>query len=131
MKLSDLKVGDKFRWAGESYVYELICIRVRGRDGATEWAYWNDHTGFLLTATNCNVELITEPPEPKYRPFANAEEFKPHRDRWLLENGCTFCRVLRYEDGGLWLASGFFSWYGTLQTLTFDDGTPCGELVSE
>lgn len=130
MKLSDLKVGDKFRWTNSGSLCELIAFREYPDAEGVQACYWSSTFGFQnCDAIHTVAELITDPPEPKYRPFANAKEFEPHRERWLLENGCTFCRVLRYEDGGLWLASGFFSWYGTLQTLTFDDGTPCGELV--
>ncbi len=35
-----------------------------------------------------NIEPC-DPPAPKYRPFANAEEFKPHRDRWLFNQPTT------------------------------------------
>jgi hypothetical protein len=77
----------------------------------------------------------------KYRPFANAEEFKPHRDRWLTRkdkgdpthlDGA--CRVVAYSDDYLWWADGRNSTYKDEfdHGRRFDDdGTPFGVRIDE
>ena len=69
------------------------------------------------TAVLCEVEhfaqnwpIIRKIENPKqYRPFANAAEFKPHRDRWLTHPRGTQCegafQVTEYDDKGF-LANG-------------------------
>lgn len=64
-------------------------------------------------------------PEPKYRPFANAEEFKPHRDKWWIKVDGLDERIYPpayYNDeyhGGL-------SFEACLKFRQFEDGTPFG-----
>ncbi len=76
-----------------------------------------------------------------YRPFANAEEFKPHRDRWLTRKDKSdpthldgACRVVAYSDDYLWWADRRVSTYKE----EFDsgrcfeeDGTPFGAKIDE
>jgi hypothetical protein len=74
-----------------------------------------------------------EPPKPKYRPFANAEEFKPHADKWLRHRDTDVIgRVCNYSDKGIVaLDCGFFklhSFEHCLAVLTFEDGTPFGVI---
>jgi hypothetical protein len=67
-----------------------------------------------------------KPPEPQYRPFANAAEFEPHRDRWIVNPGSgTYRRIELYGDEG---AMGM-SWEGLFRNRTFDDGSPFGVKV--
>jgi hypothetical protein len=66
------------------------------------------------------------PPKPKYRPFANAAEFEPYRDRWL-KNGDTVRRVDHYNDQGV----NGMTWESLFRNRTFEDGSPCGVEVSE
>ena len=78
--------------------------------------------------------IVRKVERPKqYRPFANAEEFKPHRDRWVrsVEGGITR-RIVAYSETevviirqGSWGYDAAFAWY------VFDDGTPFGVEVSE
>jgi hypothetical protein len=67
-------------------------------------------------------------PEPKYRPFKDAAEFEPHRDKWIKNPG-TGCvrRVDHYNDIG----AGGMSWESLLRNRVFVDGTPCGVEVVE
>lgn len=68
-----------------------------------------------------------------YRPFANAEEFKPYCDRWIRKADHALCmRVGWFTDEVICTIVGtrvkftdFVNWY------TFDDGTPCGVLVDD
>jgi hypothetical protein len=81
------------------------------------------------------VPIIRKIEQPaKYRAFANAEEFKPHRDRWVL---CVDepMRIVSYGDRGVWFgASGddLFTWYHAFEEYLFDDdGTPFGVKIDE
>jgi hypothetical protein len=73
----------------------------------------------------------------KYRPFANAEEFKPHRDRWVRqkESGSIF-RGITYDEDGLFalleIAVDPFCWEEAFEDFVFDDdGTPFGVKIDE
>ena len=81
-----------------------------------------------------NRVIIRKIEQPaKYRAFANAEEFKPHRDRWVL---CVDepMRIVSYGDRGVWFgASGddLFTWDQAFEEYLFDDdGTPFGIEVT-
>jgi hypothetical protein len=74
----------------------------------------------------------------KYRPFANAEEFKPHRDRWICRlydgrpdaKGCY--KVSAYDDRGTFANDGKTSYQDMLEDgRVFDDGTPFGVKIDE
>jgi hypothetical protein len=82
----------------------------------------------------------------QYRPFANAEEFKPHRDRWVRifsgDNSCG-CDIDEADIGGersidgcneysvcIW--EGWMTYMDAFECFNFDDGTPFGvEVTSE
>jgi hypothetical protein len=64
--------------------------------------------------------------KPKYRPFANATEFAPHRERWL-KNGSSCRRVDHYNELGV----NGMAWESLFRNRTFEDGTPCGVKVAE
>ena len=72
------------------------------------------------------VRKIERPKQ--YRPFANAAEFEPHRDRWWM-----FSHDLRnhrrppqdYNDD----LYGCWEWQDIFECATFDDGSPFGVEV--
>ena len=72
-------------------------------------------------------------PEPKYRPFANAEEFKPHRDRWLRHKSWNdeYRRPNYFDNQTTTLGSSSYNYPTLLSVFTFEDGSPCGVLVTE
>ena len=74
--------------------------------------------------------IIRKIEKPKtYRPFANAAEFKPHRDRWwmLKSDERNQRRSPRdYDD----LGYGDLLWGDMLEDANFDDGTPFGVEVT-
>lgn len=98
--------------------------------------------GKRVTTTYCGVEhtnisnldpsvpyTIHEPiPEPKWRPFKDADEFRPHRDRWLMRvgSGNRAVRCTDYSDTGLVVGSTGYSYKTAIEYVLFDDGTPCG-----
>ena len=71
--------------------------------------------------------------EPTYRRFANAEEFAPYRDKWVLYNQATR-RILSYNNYGViiaqanWGDSGvrFITFETAFKEFRFEDGTPFG-----
>jgi len=114
--------------------WELLAIR-RGRYG--EWHINADGKPELVRDDTANLLCIIRKIEvtKKYRPFANAEEFKPHRDRWAMhpsEPSKRF-RTGDYNDDGLWGNDRrFYSYKDLLESGSlFDDGTPFGVEVTE
>jgi hypothetical protein len=78
--------------------------------------------------------IIRKIEKPKQcRPFANAEEFKPHRDRWWRYSiGLEFLPQINppipYNELGVDGAT----WQQAFNGRVFDDGTPFGvEVTSE
>ena len=78
------------------------------------------------------VRKIERPKQ--YRPFANAAEFKPHRDRWLMHPGEPSKRFKPgdYNDQGVWgLDRRHYDYRHLFESGTlFDDGTPFGVEVT-
>lgn len=78
-------------------------------------------------------------PEPKYRPFKNAKEFEPYRDRWIkltLNNKIHWKVIVGYDDEGITFIMGSnicYRYYIDMMftEFTFDDGKPIGKLIDE
>jgi hypothetical protein len=66
----------------------------------------------------------------RYRPFANAAELSPHRDKWVRwhqqENDAN--RVISYSDTVVWVgaATECLLYKEAFECLEFEDGTPFG-----
>jgi len=76
----------------------------------------------------CKVE------RPKqYRPFASAEEFKPHRDRWVrFYESCLTKRIGAYSETEVEIiGEGNWGYDAAFASYVFDDGSPFGVEVSE
>ena len=107
--------------------------------------YWLNDDGRVLEweyahqSAAANYAIIRKIPKPKqYRAFANAAEYKPHRDRWLAridENGLRLdgeFQIDGFDDTGIWLGSNHLSYKDALDRgHTFDDGNPFGVEVTE
>jgi hypothetical protein len=112
--------------------YELVRI---GRPEKRE--LFIDSTGQVGTSNGLEVSycfvIVRKIEKPKqYRPFASAEEFKPHRDRWTRRiaynpQGNDIYPPKRYSD----LGYDGFKWQWCFENFSFDDGTPFGVEVSE
>ena len=77
------------------------------------------------------VRKIEKP--KRYRPFANAEQFKPFRDRWIRfsQSGVLY-RITEYSDTGIAIGSEApWDYDAALASLVFDDGSPFGVEVTE
>lgn len=73
------------------------------------------------------IRKIEQP--ARYRPFANAEEFKPHRDRWWTwkdDRSNTFPPAAYGR-----LGHHSQSWEDSFDRKVFDDGTPFGVRIDE
>jgi hypothetical protein len=114
--------------------YELVRI---GTPVKGEWFIL--HTGGVMqtsgTRTDKNYPIVRKIEQPKqYRPFANAEEFKPHRDKWwrYKENqGRTLQRNIRPPSMYNNDCYGERTWQQRFVECEFEDGTPFGVEVSE
>ncbi len=75
----------------------------------------------------------------RYRPFANGEEFKPHRGRWIrfADGSVSSCwKINWYKDEGVFLGHGqervFLTFEHRLGEWVFDDdGSPFGVEVTD
>ena len=79
------------------------------------------------------VEEVPDPnPKPVYRAFASAEEFAPHRDKWIKRfygDGCF--KVVAYDDAAVYTRDGSSTYTSYFDNgFTFEDGTPFGVKVS-
>ena len=77
------------------------------------------------------VRKIAKPKQ--YRPFANAAEFEPHRDRWIKRKNSlgSASNFSGYGDKGVVMHGEVFTFDGLFLDHTFDDGTPFGIEVTE
>ena len=79
--------------------------------------------------------IIRKIEKPKqYRPFANAAEFEPHRDRWIrqtLGDSVSFTRIDGYGKEGVTIQGNAYTYQQLLDKRTFDDGSPFGVEVTE
>jgi hypothetical protein len=84
---------------------------------------------------HCIIRKIEKP--AKYRPFANAEEYKPHRDRWARQKESdSIFRGITYDEDGLFALTEVvvdpFCWEEAFECFLFDDdGTPFGVKIDE
>jgi len=81
----------------------------------------------------------------RYRPFANAEEFKPHRDRWVRvikednDCGCDLeeclggsLKFMAHSEDSACAPGGWLTYDDAFECFVFDDdGTPFGVKLDE
>ena len=104
-----------------------------GKANRGEWTINNigepSHVDYdtALSRNHNIVEKIEQP--KKYRPFANAKEFEPHRDRWwrFKDESDGLFRTYYYSDKShMW-----HDWHQSFDKKVFDDGSPFGVEVKE
>ena len=82
-----------------------------------------------ISKNYCIVERIE--PETRYRPFANAAEFEPHRDRWVkIQINGMLTKPVSYNDDRLFVGDMWFVWSDAFTHLRFDDGSEFGVEVA-
>jgi hypothetical protein len=67
----------------------------------------------------------------RYRPFANAEEFKPHRDRWWRYNDSEDSERAQPPAAYSKIGPMGSNWAQAFSGRVFDDGTPFGVKIDE
>jgi len=90
-----------------------------------KWNHKTTYNGYAI------IRKIEKPKQ--YRPFANAAEFEPHRDRWVRYRGDDYggSRVAFYDNTHARIDDDVDNWNGHFKDYTFDDGTPFGIEVTE
>ena len=83
-----------------------------------------------------NYIVIRKIEKPKrYRPFANAAEFEPHRDKWLklkLGGGDHRIKTHSYNDRKHYTGDDGNTWKEMFNDFEFEDGTPFGiEVIDD
>ena len=81
---------------------------------------------------------------PKYRPFESAEEFEPHRNRWVQvvkEDNMSSCdleehaggpaKIVAYNGDSVCVYGGWITYDEAFECFVFDGGTPFGIEVTE
>jgi hypothetical protein len=115
--------------------WELVRI-----DNPTQGEWFIDGVGLLkeyLYKTPCGGKfpIISKIEEPaRYRPFESAEEFKPHRDRWVRRvlDELVF-RCTSYGGGALVVYGDLLPTFSEAfaEFVFDDDGTPFGVRIDE
>jgi len=89
--------------------------------------------------------IIRKIEKPKrYRPFANAKEFKPHIDRLIrvvstvnkklsldADDAGDVMRAIGYNEGSVCIWAGWCTYETAFDAFVFEDGTPFGIEVTE
>lgn len=90
---------------------------------------WQDEAEIMFVKP---ISAYRIKPEKKYRPFANADEFRPHRDRWIKnKGGYVLYRAGAYDDATVWAYNINMKYNIFLENYIFEDGAPCGVEVEE
>lgn len=114
--------------------WELVRIG-QGKTGDYRLSYGGEIMKCDSEWSNTNNVIIRQVKPKTYRPFANAAEFEPHRNRWLMHPSEPDKRFKPgdYNNEGVWgLDRRKYSFADLFESGTqFDDGTPFGVEVSE
>lgn len=89
---------------------------------------WNDS----LDSGSVNYVVIRKKPK-QFRPFANAAEFGPHREKWFRGKMQPWhiIRTSAYDDKRHWSGEECDTWEKMFAEYEFEDGTPFGVEVTE
>jgi hypothetical protein len=136
----EMAMNDGFRGVpGVPGGWELVRITEDPKSGefALEWP----NRAVMVTDPDMweLAVIVRKVEQPKrYRPFASAEEFKPHRDRWIrfaADDWSACWKVSWYRDDGVFLDHGptrrHLSFDFVFDDWIFDDGTPFGVEVTD
>jgi hypothetical protein len=109
--------------------WELVAFRKPSQgDFVINWVGQIERWAFCDSAYVFPIVRKIEQPA-KYRAFANAEEFKPHRYRWWSwkdDRSNTFPPAAFGKSG-----HHSHSWEASFDQKVFDDGTPFGVRIDE
>lgn len=140
------KIGDWCEWLNQRHLVWKVCVldghvsvrRVHLVGIAGSTAYTTAEDEWLKHLPNC--DSWEWKPAPKYRPFANAAEFAPHRDRWVSREG-NVGRACGYDEANCYFVGPIGSVYSSVYSgtwsrcfanIVFDDTKkPFGVEVTE
>ena len=123
--------------------WELVEVRPISED----WTIGSDgkpmfYEGGLTTTWWPVIRKIEKP--KKYRPFESAEEFEPHRNRWVQvvkEDNMSSCdleehaggpaKIVAYNGDSVCVYGGWITYDEAFECFVFDGGTPFGIEVTE
>jgi hypothetical protein len=128
----DAKAG---QWYQDNDGVRFLCCDGR-RLWTPEGETWNAYIDKELTHLPDCTGWDWQPPKPekKYRPFANAAEFMPHRGRWIQhKEDRYFSTIATYNNKHVWMPSATtgMEYARVFSDFTFDDGTLFGVEVTE
>jgi hypothetical protein len=127
----DAKAG---QWYQDNDGTRFLCCDGR-RLWTPEGETWNAYIDKELTHLPDCDGWDWQPPKPekKYRPFANAAEYMPHRDAWAITFNRIQLRITMFDEMGVWHdgTEDRLVWSEVFRDLKFDDGTPFGVEVTE
>jgi hypothetical protein len=89
-----------------------------------QWLTIGPSTGWAVV-----LRKIEKP--ARYRHFANAEEFKPHRDRWWRYNDSEDSEHVQPPAAYSKIGPMGSNWEQAFMGRAFDDGTPFGVRIDE
>ncbi len=102
-------------------------------DGIAKWrigCLWYSDVGTCPVYSNYLIREV-EPPKPKYRPFKNADDFKPYRDRWVKHKQSDVKKTMQCvscSSEGVTVCVSFMPYKTAFDSLVFEDGSPFGVL---
>lgn len=106
--------------------YQMVKPPITPEQSRQAMVWYEDHWRGAVLSHDLNAPFICLPIEPQWRPFANAEEFKPFRERWYRPKSCGDIRKpYRITDN----AVDSYVWSAALDEFEFEDGTPFGMKV--
>jgi hypothetical protein len=102
-------------------------------DVPEECDHWLDRFGEVSSRPTRYSQLIIRKIEKpaKYRPFKDAEEFKPHRDRWWRYNDSEDSEHVQPPAAYSKIGPMGSNWEQAFSGRVFDDGTPFGVRIDE
>ena len=122
-KLSDLKVGDKFRFTTLLETMEFVDSRNRD-NGTLEHCYWSGVRGYCSTIHDADVELM-----PQYKPYPDLRVLVGKTIRNKMNDGVHLVVAAVDDIAAIGSVERPMSAEQILDLHTHLDGTPCGELV--
>ena len=99
--------------------------------------HWLNDDGLIMKwdhahrSAASNYPIVRKIEKPKqYRPFANAAEFEPHRDRWWRYSDSEDSEHLIPPSSYSKIGPSGSNWQQAFEGRQFDDGTPFGVEVT-
>ena len=128
IKREGWKVGDKVRIINSSFNDRALSVsRIAGIIDVICDSYIKVYIPIIAQRWICHFPDLELIKNPTYRPFANAEEFKPYRSRWVKINKGDITRFNYYNNNAVYNdLLGKFNYQKLFDICTFEDGSPCG-----